>query len=97
MIDIYRCDYDSPINFFHGRGFVRSSEIVLKEKGTYKYVEPKKPGRYAFGGTILYTSNGVFPEFTIPIKLHDRQMDLEISDKQMSELNKFRKGAKLDS
>ena len=44
---------------------------------TYTYAEPAEPGNYAFGGTILFTSNGCYPDFNVPIKLHDRQMDLE--------------------
>ena len=46
-------------------------------KNTYTYVEPSAPGNYAFGGTLVHTSNGIFPEFTEPLKLHDRNMDLE--------------------
>ena len=81
MIDIYRCDYDSKINYFHGRAFVQRNEVVIKTKNVfgekYTYVEPAEPGVYAFGGTILFTSNGIYPEFNTPIKLHDRQMNLE--------------------
>ena len=29
------------------------------------------------GGDILFTSNGIYPEFNTPIKLHDRNMELE--------------------
>jgi len=87
MINIYRSkDYDPEINYFHGRDCVESKEIVLKEKRVYgqgitqqvyQYAEPKEPGDYAFGGTIIFTSNGIYPEFNTPIKLHDRRMDLE--------------------
>ncbi len=87
MIHIYRSkDYDCDINFFHGRDWVGCGEVVIKEKMVhgqtivaqkYIYAEPSKPGHYAFGGTILFTSNGIYPEFTTPIKLHDRRMDLE--------------------
>ena len=82
MINIYRSkDYDCEINFFHGREWVRQDEIVIKTKtfsfGKYTWAEPAIAGNYAFGGTILYTCNGVFPEFNEPIKLHDRQMNLE--------------------
>jgi len=82
MIHIYRQkDYDSEINFFHGREWVKRDEIVVKTKEVfgrqYTYAEPSTPGNYAFGGTILHTCNGIFPEFNEPLKLHDRQMDLE--------------------
>ncbi len=87
MIEIYRSkykgiEYDCLINFFHGRESVGRTEIVIKTKNVfgkpYTYAEPSKPGSYAFGGTILFTSNGIYPEFNEPIKLHDRQMELEI-------------------
>jgi len=81
MIDIYRADQDDTINYFHGRASVKREEVVIKEKhiGNKKYVyaEPNKPGSWAFGGTILFTSNGIYPEFNEPIKLHDRSMDIE--------------------
>ena len=82
MIHIYRArDYDCEINFFHGREWVKRDEVVVKTKKVfgkdYTYAEPSTPGIYAFGGTILFTSNGIFPEFNEPIKLHDRRMDLE--------------------
>jgi hypothetical protein len=82
MINIYRSkDYDCVINFFYGRNFVERNEIVLKEKKVfgevYRYAEPVEKGDYAFGGTILFTSNGIYPEFNTPIKLHDRRMKLE--------------------
>ncbi len=82
MINILRSkDYDPEINFFHGREWVSCSEVVIKTKKVfgknYRYVEPSTPGNYAFGGTILYSSNGIFPEFNEPVKLHDRRMDLE--------------------
>jgi hypothetical protein len=87
-ISIYRSSYngradDCSINVFCGRESVERDEIVLKTKplfgreGTYTYAEPKEPGSYAFGGTILFTSNGIYPEFTTPIKLHDRDMRKE--------------------
>lgn len=83
MIDIFRGSYDSEINFFYGRAWVERNEIALKEKTApdgkkYLYAEPAEPGSYAFGGTLLYTSNGIYPEFNTPIKLHDRQMNLEV-------------------
>ena len=78
MINIFRSSYDLEINFFHGKEFVNRNEVVIKHKDDYTYVEPEQPGRYAFGGTLLFTSNRVFPEFNTPIKLHDRQMDLEV-------------------
>ena len=77
MIHIYRSNYDSTINFFHNREWVEREEVVLKARNGYTYAEPSRQGDYAFGGTILYTSNGVFPEFNTPIMLHDRMMNLE--------------------
>jgi len=82
MIDIYRSrNNDCEINFFHGREWIRRSEVIVKTKEVfgkeYTYAEPSVSGDYAFGGTLLFTSNGIFPEFNVPIKLHDRQMDLE--------------------
>ena len=81
MINIFRASYDSEINHFHGRESVKRDEVELKTKTIYgekyTYAEPSKKGFWAFGGTILFTSNGIYPEFTTPIKLHDRNMDLE--------------------
>jgi len=82
MIDIFRGTYDSKINFFYGRESVERDEVIVKMKRMYVghdyiYAEPSIPGSYAFGGTLLYTSNGIYPEFNTPIKLHDRQMNLE--------------------
>ncbi len=82
MINIYRANNDKqPINFFHDRDWVEHDEVIIKTKNVYgqdyTYAEPAKPGWYAFGGTILFTSNGIYPEFNTPIKLHDRQMNLE--------------------
>ena len=85
-IFIYRSSHlgrvdDCSINVFHGRDAVAREEIVLKKKTVfgreYTYAEPTAPGSYAFGGTILFTSNGNFPEFNTPIKLHDRDMKKE--------------------
>lgn len=85
MIDIYRSGYDCVLNHFHGRDFINRDEVIVFEKvifdKTYKYAEPAKKGNWAFGGTILFTSNGIFPEFNEPIKLHDRNMDLERNGK----------------
>jgi len=81
MIQIYRNDYDSWMNEFHKRQDIKKDEITIKTKTVfdkpYTYAEPTKKGNWAFGGTILFTSNGIFPEFNEPIKLHDRNMDLE--------------------
>lgn len=82
MIRIYRSGgNDCAINEFRNRECVNRAEVVVKEKNVegkvYKYAEPSKRGSWAFGGNILYTSNGVFPEFNEPIKLHDRNMLLE--------------------
>ena len=83
MIHIYRdSDYDCELNVFHGRPWVKRSEVVVKTKEcfgkTYTYVEPSVPGMYAFGGTLIYTCNGIFPEFNTPLKLHDRDMRKEM-------------------
>ncbi len=88
MINIYRSkDYDCPINFFYGKDHVQRNEVVIKKRHlhggesilgeVYVYAEPSTPGDYAFGGTILFPSNGIYPEFNTPVKLHDRRMDLE--------------------
>ena len=82
MIGIYRSEgKDCSINEFHNREYVNRVEVVVKEKivcgKVYRYVEPSKKGSWAFGGSILYTSTGIFPEFNEPIKLHDRNMLLE--------------------
>ena len=85
MIDIYKADWsDCPINYFYGKTQVRRDEFVIKTetvfKRIYTYAEPIKPGNYAFGGNLLFTSNGIYPEFANgAIKLHDRQMNLEAS------------------
>ena len=82
MINIFRDGYDSELNLFHGREYVKHDEVVVKEKivfgKPYKYVEPSQKGQWAFGGTILFTSNGCFPEFNDPLKLHDRDMNQEV-------------------
>jgi hypothetical protein len=81
MIGIYRNQYDSELNLFHGKNHVERNEvkIITKSYGGIPYTcaEPTKEGRWTFGGTILFTSNGIYPEFNTPIKLHDRNMDLE--------------------
>jgi hypothetical protein len=87
MIEIYRSNYhDSKINFFSGRDYVTRDEVVLKTKTVfgepYKYVEPAKPGSWAFGGTFLYTSNGIYPEFNTALKLHDRDLAKENKGKR---------------
>jgi len=81
MISIYRSNYDSSLNHFHGKEYVKRDEVKLVTRNImseeYTHAEPSQAGRWAFGGTILFTSNGIFPEFNKPIKLHDRNMDLE--------------------
>lgn len=82
MIEIYRsCIGDCPINEFCDREELDIDEVVIKTKTVfgkeYTYAEPKKESSWAFGGNILYTSNGIYPEFNTPIKLHDRNMRLE--------------------
>lgn len=83
MIDIYRTkDHDSILNVFSGRWSLEVKEVIIKTKRVFGrdhvYAEPSKPGLYAFGGSFLFTSNGIYPEFNIPIPLHDRNMELEI-------------------
>jgi hypothetical protein len=87
MIIIYRPSYgghvyDCGINVFHGRDYVSRDDVVIKTKTftdrDYVYAEPTRPGRYAFGGTLLFTSDGSFSDFNTPIKLHDRDMNLEV-------------------
>ena len=84
MINIFRSTYDAKINEFHGRAYVNRDEVKICTKPSaaengklYVYAEPSKPGRWAFGGTILFTSDNNYPEFNTPIKLHDRNMSLE--------------------
>lgn len=81
MITIHRGTYDSELNKFHGRQHVERKEIILKRRNyfgeDYTWAEPAEEGTWAFGGTILFTSNGIFPEFNTPIKLHDRDMSKE--------------------
>ena len=87
MIHIYRSShggetYDCEINEFHKRDWVRPDEVVIREKNVlgrkYIYAEPRKAGFWACGGSFLYTSNGIYPEFSRDaIPLHDRNMELE--------------------
>lgn len=82
MIQIFRSKYKSgPINYFHDRDEIEANDVVILTKKVggqvYKYAEPAQKGNWAFGGSILFTSNGIYPEFTTPIKLHDRNMDME--------------------
>jgi hypothetical protein len=81
MLNIYRSTYDSELNHFHGKTRIKREDVRVLTKHfdgkTYTYAEPNKEGCWAFGGTILFTSNAVYPEFTTPIKLHDRNMRLE--------------------
>ncbi len=86
MILIYKhsytgAPYNCPINHFNGRESVRREEVVVKTKVVsgkeYTYAEPAIYGMWAFGGTILFTSNGFHPEFNVPLKLHDRNLLME--------------------
>jgi hypothetical protein len=86
MIQIYRSSYngqiyDSEINHFHKREYVLPKEVRLIHRelynGPYVHAEPAEDGMWAFGGSFLYTSNGVYEEFNKPIPLHDRNMALE--------------------
>ena len=86
MINIYRSSRNGApngceINVFHGREWIKPDEVRLVHRelynGPYTHAEPREPGFYAFGGSFLYTSNGVYPEFNKPIPLHDRDMNKE--------------------
>lgn len=82
MIDIFRSHYDSKLNKFYGRVGIRREEVVIRTKTyfdnqPYTWAEPSEKGSWAFGGTLLFTSNGIYPEFNTPIKLHDRDMSKE--------------------
>ena len=87
MIHIYRASYageidDCEINVFHGRDYVTAKEVKLVKREIYGkpyvHAEPAAPGCYAFGGSFLYTSNGVFKDFSAaPVPLHDRDMSKE--------------------
>ena len=81
MINIYRDTDDSKINKFYGRASVDRDEIEFVDRILFgkpePFARPAEPGFWAFGGTFLYTSNGIFPEFNRPIKLHDRDMTKE--------------------
>ena len=78
MINIYKAGIDSPINKFYNRDYVSRDEVIIKERELfgkkYRYAEPIEKGVWAFGGNILFTSNGIYPEFNEPIKLYDRDM-----------------------
>lgn len=84
-IEIYRSNGNwqntEPLNYFGDRVTVRKKEIIIKQKiingETYTYAEPAKPGSWAFGGNLLYSSNGVAWPQSEPVKLHDRNMRLE--------------------
>ncbi len=81
MIDIYRSAYKSELNVFKDRERVSADEVRIVKRqlfdGEYIHAEPAKAGHYAFGGSFLYTSNGIHPQFNRPIPLHDRDMSLE--------------------
>ena len=81
MISIYKNGTDSPINKFYGQTSVKRSEVIVKESKIfgkkYRYAVPSEKGVWAFGGNILFTSNGIYPEFNEPIRLHDRDMKKE--------------------
>lgn len=85
MINIYRTvfsgqRYDSPMCEFHTRDSVDISEIeFVKRRIGYEdhnFARPAKKGHWAFGGSFLYTSNGIFPQYNKPIPLHDWNLDL---------------------
>jgi hypothetical protein len=81
MIEIYRGTYEGILNHFHGRTSVSPDEVKVITKsnhcGSYTFAQPSQKGNWAFGGTMLYTSNGIHSKFNTPIKLHDRNMDME--------------------
>ena len=92
MIHIYRhsrngVPHDCDINVFHGREWIKPEEVRLVRRllffydsqraEDYVHAEPAAPGMYAFGGSFLYTSNRIYPEFNKPIPLHDRDMSKE--------------------
>ena len=86
MIYIYRSSRngvpsDCELNVFHGREWIKPEEVRLVTRelynGPYTHAEPARPGFYAFGGSFLYTCNGIYPEFNKPIPLHDRDMSKE--------------------
>lgn len=83
MIYIYRSNYRCRINFFDNKTWVHPNEVVIKTKEVipgkiYKYAVPancQEGNSFAFGGSFLYTSNGIYPEFNEhPIPLHDRML-----------------------
>jgi hypothetical protein len=80
-IGIFRDDYDCELNHFHGRNRINMEEIHLVTKEVngkmYTFAEPIEKGSWAFGGTFLFTSNSIFPQFNTPVKLHDRNMRME--------------------
>lgn len=87
MISIFRdhISTNCPLNVFNERHSVRRDEVRIVENAHgvqgNTVAMPAEKGRYAFGGTFLYTSNGAFPEFNKrPVPLHDRNMDLEVGD-----------------
>lgn len=83
MINVYRSmNGDCSLNEFCNRKKVKMDEVIIRSKTvfgkSYRYAEPTKEGVWAFGGNFLYTSNGIYPDFQEPVKLHDRNMILEV-------------------
>ena len=86
MINIYRTvfsgqRYDSPMCEFHTRDSVGVDEVEFVERtiggSEHNFARPAKKGNWAFGGSFLYTSNGIFTRYNRPIPLHDWNLDLE--------------------
>jgi len=85
MIKIYRESSrkpgDDPLNYFNNRISIEPNEIVIRTKsfGSEKYIfaQPTTEGSWAFGGNLLYSSNSAEWPYSVPIKLHDRNLALE--------------------
>jgi len=87
MINIHRTAfgnkvYDPEICEFHGRYSVDPDELEYIERKTWDgkqtdFARPAKKGNWAFGGSFLHTSNGIFPKYNNPIPLHDWNLDLD--------------------
>lgn len=86
MIHIHRTAYngniyDPAICEFHGRESVNPKELEYVTRELWgelaDFARPAKKGNWAFGGSFLYTSNGIYPLYTRPIPLHDWNLDLD--------------------
>lgn len=88
MIQIFRPSYNGQtygcaLNVFNNSEWVEASEVVVKTHSyfgkEYVYAEPAAEGRYAYGGCLIYDGGNSNIAFNVPMKLHDRNMDLENS------------------